>query len=362
MSKKLNIILISLVLACNLRAQDFSSLIFPDKSITYLGQTGKNGKEHNGMGIIKLKNGGIYAGDFSHNLSHGYGIEIASHDKSIEKCENATIYVGKWFRGKKEGYGKLYNKSGDLIYAGKFSENTPIESLSGFNDNSQRFGFSKVEDDLYIGELTDSVPNGFGIILDEEGYISLTPTKNGNRDGISLMVLPPKQWAVFNIMDGMFTVIARSSDQEARRAEIQTNKQRDREQRRAELFNAFSGLLETGIQIADNINSIRDIKNSSSYSPSTNNEIGEMPTVPENYGGSKSSQKNNDSGFNLSERQSFLTDESTYHKYESMVIQAENGNRNASASELKNWKQKMKNIRKKWEKRGQTITKSSAED
>lgn len=49
--------------------------------------------------------------------------------KNIEDCGEGFIYVGRWLNGKKYGNGRLYNKSGLLIYDGRFDNDKPCGQL-----------------------------------------------------------------------------------------------------------------------------------------------------------------------------------------------------------------------------------------
>lgn len=66
--------------------------------------------------------------------------------------------------------------------------------------------------------------------------------------------------------------------------------------------------------------------------------------------------------YDLSEQQSFRSDDRTYHNYETMVIQYYAGTREATEKEKNEWQAAMKKIRLKWKNRGKTITKSIYED
>lgn len=79
-------------------------------------------------------------------------------------------------------------------------------------------------------------------------------------------------------------------------------------------------------------------------------------------GSSSRSKSDSDSKYDLSEQQNFNADKKVYYSYETYIIQANSGNRSASASEINDWKSKMRQIRQKWAAKGKTITKSPHED
>lgn len=63
------------------------------------------------------------------------------------------------------------------------------------------------------------------------------------------------------------------------------------------------------------------------------------------YQGSSKSSGDNDK-YNISEQRAYNSDKSTYSKYDSMLSQTFAGNRTASASEINQWKNKMRALRK----------------
>lgn len=349
-TKLIFLFLINLVLALNASAQDFSGILFPTKSIDYLGQVGTNGKEKNGMGCFKTKNGEVFVGDFSRGLYHGSGIMFAPKSKTLDKCQNGQIYVGKWFRGKKEGIGRLYDEAGSLIYNGRFSNDKPTGEFPHTADTTSRFEILQLEDEIYIGETSNNSPNGFGIFYDSEGFFTICRVKEGNQYGVGIMLLPPYEWAVFNIENDLYYQIASSKEQRARNSFYQANRERER----IELLNTFSGLLNESTQIIADINSIV-------------NRTSENTTTSENFNytsndRSESDRQNSNDKYNMSDQRNYNRDKSTYSKYDSMLASAFAGNKNASASEIKEWQSTMKKLREKWEKKGKNFPHSANED
>lgn len=76
--------------------------------------------------------------------------------------------------------------------------------------------------------------------------------------------------------------------------------------------------------------------------------------------GSSPSHKGN--GNSLSSNQSYNTDKRTYNSYDSMLSAYYAGNRNARPSEVSQWKNKMKQLREKWENKGLSFPHSGNED
>lgn len=331
-------------------SQNIADVFFPENDISYYGQTGTNGKEYNGMGILKFNKSGIYAGDFSRGKFHGKGIQINPTDQPIKNCYDGCIYVGKWFRGKKEGYGILYNNIGELIYKGEFSNDKPIEQFLSAPDSIQRFSITEINGELFVGETINNIPNGIGIFLDDTGY-TLCNVKNGSKYGVGILIIPPKNWGVFNIEDGLYYPIAFSHEQDARREKFKINQEKER----MELINTFANLLVEGSQIISEMHETIN-PSSASYSEDTYN------SSSSNSGSSKNNKQQKNKKNSLSDQSNYNSDKATYSRYDSMLSAAFAGNREASDSEIKNWQSKMKKLRKKWEAKGKDFPHSSNED
>lgn len=342
------LIIMILALTIDISAQELSEVFFPDKSVSYVGQLGTNGKEHNGMGVMRLKKGGIYAGDFSRDMFHGYGIMILPSNLQLPYCKDASIYVGKWFRGKKNGLGKLYNSKGELIYNGKFNEDIPVDFDSNTADSLHRFSIVVIDEELYIGETIDGIPNGFGMFLDDDGYYTLCPVKDGVKNGVGIMLNPPYNWGVFEIKNELYYQIVTCTEQEAKRAKYKRN----REAEKAELLNTFCNILNEGISI------VNDFQNTTGSSLTEDYYNIDVPTNRK----SKSSGSNTKSKFNLSEQENYNSDKATYSKYNGMLAAVFAGNRSASTNEIRDWQDKMRQIRKKWENKGRNFPYSPNED
>ncbi len=53
----------------------------------------------------------IYYGAFSNNLRQGIGV-MKKHSKEV--------YLGEWFQGRRNGWGKVFDSSGSLTFDGEF--------------------------------------------------------------------------------------------------------------------------------------------------------------------------------------------------------------------------------------------------
>lgn len=305
------------------------------------------------MGILNLKKKGVYCGDFSRNNFHGFGIQISNNGKTISKCGNAKFYVGRWFRGKKEGRGKLYDEHGSLIYDGNFSDDFPTSSEFTVKNDSLKFSVMVIDDELFIGETINDIPNGYGIFQDNEGFLTFCPVQGGMKNGVGIMVLPPSYWGVFNIENELYFPIALSSEDKARANKYKINRQHER----AELLQTFSTVLSEGFGMMNNVNNILSGNSSEIYANENLENKNNSSNI--NYNGSTviGGQK-----YNIGEQQNYNSDKATYSKYVGMLSAAFAGNRQVSSSEIKTWQQKMKGIRKKWIDRGRKFPYSELED
>lgn len=250
--RKLVFILI-LFLPSILQSQDISSILFSNYSVNYFGQLTDDGRKKDGIGVYKLPNGNLYAGDMKMNKIHGFGMMIIGENSKISHCNGAYAYVGEWENGKKNGKGTIYNGKGIAIYCGNFKNDAPTDNYPNNEINiAKRFSYLNLKEELYIGEVENGKPNGYGFTLDEEGFIFLFPFKNGIEDGVGIGILPPCSWTTFKAKNERFFPIS-SSHEQAQRTE---NNKTIATRTRAELVQSLSNLLEAGIQLAETIGNI----------------------------------------------------------------------------------------------------------
>lgn len=122
----------------------------------------------------------------------------------------------------------------------------------------------------------------------------------------------------------------------------------------ANALEATSSVLSTasasmGSEQADSYNNYSDVEDeesSSTISRSTKKSTGK-----------NTGKSNDEKGFSLSEQTSYNNDKSTYAKWETYLLKD-----NLSKKERDHAKDEMKRLRKKWEKRGKSWTKSRLED
>jgi len=82
----------------------------------------------------------------------------------------------------------------------------------------------------------------------------------------------------------------------------------------------------------------------------------------DNYNSNYSKSGDDSKGFSLSEQQSYNTDKSTYERYDSQLASHFAGNQTMSDSSVRQAQNKMKQLRKKWERKGRNFPHSQNED
>ena len=361
-SKSVFLIFIILVSSTNMAAQDLVELFFPNKSTSYMGVTLDNGKTRNGLGVLRLKNNGVYVGYFSHNKFNGKGMQIAPKNKYIENCGEGFIYVGRWLNGGKNGNGRLYNKSGQLIYDGRFESDKPCKLLSSNPDTLRNFSFLEFKNDdeseIYVGEVESNLPNGFGIYYDDECF-TIVESKGGNQYGLGLMLIPSVGWSTFKVEDGLYTVL----DNSANLSNRQARRKEERRRARQDLLNAFADFANGMAQVASNVQQIQNNGNGGEISTigSGINSGNTVSTWNSSKTTTGSSEK--DTGHNASEVQSKNRDSNTYSSYESQLIKMNTyWESQYNDSQRRSIQQSMKKIRTKWESRGFQMFHSQWED
>ncbi|XP_012274645.1 alsin [Orussus abietinus] len=132
--------------------QGSGKMEIPSQS-TYEGQWQDN--KQNGYGIMKYSNGDIYEGYFKDGLPHGHGIrKEGSFTSSI-----ASIYIGEWVAGMKQGYGVMDDIMTGEKYLGSWS-----------NDMKHGCGLIVTLDGIYYeGIFMQNVLTGYGIMVFENG-------------------------------------------------------------------------------------------------------------------------------------------------------------------------------------------------
>lgn len=82
---------------------------------------------------VEIPNVTIYEGMVNFGIFNGQGTATMILDSDIMNCPQCRKYVGEWQWGVKSGLGKCFDKSGTLIYEGKFANDAPIERYPNRN-------------------------------------------------------------------------------------------------------------------------------------------------------------------------------------------------------------------------------------
>lgn len=307
-----------------------------------------------GMGVFLFNNGNIYYGDFFEKAFHGKGTLISKD--SISYCPSASIYVGKFKNGLKNGIGRCYTSDGELLYEGRFKDDRPLESYPNNAFNTEilpYFTEFTTEAFTFLGEFVGDTPSGTGIFVFTDGDVYLTELVNGNPNGIGVLIQTDDNWMSEKIEDGHSTPISSSSHYELL-------KQRANENLNSVLSESlgyFSQALQIGSQLT-----------SQSQFNSTECSIqlpeGQFDGINDTYidNDDRINRSQVSEKYSISEQQSYNRDKSTYHKYDGLLSKYFDGNGTASASEIKNWQNKMRKLREKWEKKGRDFPHFPNED
>ena len=156
---------------------------------SYKGQI--DGGNRDGVGMYYWTDKDCYIGNFLSGVQHGVGIQIVMNENGeISNCTQCKYYVGDWRSGKKSGKGTCYDRLGNVIYYGRFSDNAPIDNYpqKGFsNYKFESIGYSN--GDYYVGETKDGKPHGLGVYIWSNGNMWYGNWMNGEKykEGLLLM-------------------------------------------------------------------------------------------------------------------------------------------------------------------------------
>lgn len=255
-------------------AQDIATILFGKNNKTnYIGQLNYNGKRKNGFGIERQNRGSVYIGDFSENKISGRGMLIAM-EKGISNIPNAVVYIGNWRNGKKDGKGVCYNKNGILIYEGHFKNDKPIEEISNEDIPSpKQFCMIEINKSLYLGEVNNNIPNGFGLTIEDNGDIIYGVTKDGIRQGIGMIFYEPDIWEVGKWTDGNFKAFNSSSASENKIREFKNENKEWKKEMRGMLTEAAFNFAQAGITTATIINDVKSTNNTTYDEVSSDDDI-----------------------------------------------------------------------------------------
>ena len=166
----------------------------------------------NGMGFILYTGGDFFAGDFYRGEISGYGMLITTDE--VINCKGCKTYIGNWKDGKKNGFGRCYSADGKIIYQGQFSEDKPVGNYPSDNVNQikEMSSLQSPGGDIFLGELKDGKPNGFGVILFGNGDMWQSSFKDGEKKGIGLYQTYEGEWQTMNVKGEQCDVVSSSEN------------------------------------------------------------------------------------------------------------------------------------------------------
>lgn len=210
-------------------SQDLSEVLFRNAGpkVSYIGQLADNGKDRNGTGMRRYKNGNLYIGDMMRGKASGHGMMVIGSKGRIDNAPGAVMYVGDWIDNKKEGRGCCYSANGDLIYEGNFIDDIPIDPYPATHPDQTKY-FSDLETasgEYYIGQVTKGLPDGFGVFILTDGTLSIGKVKSGTRSGISMLLAGEHDWkSVKWNSNSAYTEISSTADYDRRREQYARHK------------------------------------------------------------------------------------------------------------------------------------------
>lgn len=135
--------------------------------------------------------GNLYCGGYGYSSqTTTIGMYVAAEGYELANCPDSWIYVGKYKNGIKEGEGLVYDRDGNLIYSGKFSNDKPTGK---YPDSYARTviscsAFDMGNGDYYIGETIEGVLDGCGLYIWSDGDAWWGFWKDGEQNGPGIMM------------------------------------------------------------------------------------------------------------------------------------------------------------------------------
>lgn len=340
------------VMGLPVMGQDVTTLLFgKENKADYIGQYNYNGKRKNGFGVERQKQNSLYIGDFSEDKISGQGMLIATQ-RGIANVRDAVIYVGHWRNGKKEGKGTCYDKEGKLIYEGRFENDKPINAApNSATASAQRFQMVELEDKLYWGEMNDSLPDGFGLTIEDDGNVIYGRMKKGIRQGIGMIFYTPEVWEVGKWTDGTFKAFNNSKLSDAKLAEFKSCSKAWKKELRNMLADAALNFAQAGLTAAT---IVKESQNKGS-------ETGSDAEDPEESISSGQSRGYYQALYNKWESRAEQTYKDRIRHKVSATTTGDGRVANSDAKLLRSYQKMMRDIRYRAQKEGFNIEKSKYE-
>jgi len=177
------------------------------KITEYANHSWSNGDRYKGQGIqkglsiYKWSSDNYYIGNWKDNNFNGYGMRLVPDESIISNCNNCQVYVGNFSSDNKYGKGACYDKYGNLIYYGDFSNDKPVDTYP-MAKSYPEYKFETIVFDngnKYIGETKNGTQAGYGIFVWADGDAWFGNWKNGSRSGDGIFLsYNASQWITQN--------------------------------------------------------------------------------------------------------------------------------------------------------------------
>ena len=133
----------------------------------------------------------LYCGGYGYDANTTViAMSVTAPGYEITNCPGGWAYVGKFKNGQKEGDGLVYDREGNLIYSGKFSNDRPTEK---YPDSYARTviafnAYDMGNGDYYIGETVEGVLDGCGLYVWSDGDAWFGFWDEGVQNGPGIMM------------------------------------------------------------------------------------------------------------------------------------------------------------------------------
>ena len=215
-------------------------------------------------------------------------------------------------------------------------------------DELKYFSFMEIDNGMFVGEIYQGTPDGYGIFIEPDGTYWIGNYKDGLRKGVGMFIYGPDAWSVVNYKNGECIEINSSDIYNSRRQTFQEASARFKSELWGEFLDVAMGLSKVGSDFIE-----------MKYGSKGNAESGESgdDSGGSSSSGSKSSAKSKNSKGKGDCGTAWMSESRSYSNYETLLATGK-----ADGSDISSIKSKMKRIRQKWEQRGCPITKSPYED
>ena len=144
--------------------------------------------KRDGLGVMFWPGRGYYWGHFYDDSRDGEGIYLSINYSQLKNCPDCVYYVGDWTRGKKTGQGRCYDKYGNLLYEGEFTDDKPVGTYPSPEKNATRKFecFVTAKGTYCFCETVNGKKEGLGVQIAKNGDALIVEFKNDIRDGEGL--------------------------------------------------------------------------------------------------------------------------------------------------------------------------------